>query len=394
MSNSHAHQPAHHHSAVHEQRTARGRETRRVALVSAVVNLLLSAAQVVIGLIANSAALVADGIHSASDLLSDVLVWFAARHASMAPDKDHPYGHGRFETAATLGLGILLTLVAIGIVWNGAERLFDTARPVPGQLAVLVAAIGIVAKEALYWYTIIVAKRLHSAMLRANAWHHRSDAISSVIVLIGVGGAVLGFSYMDALAAIVVGVMVAKIGWDLGWSALTELVDTALDEEQVAEAKRVIMAIDGVRSVHMLRTRRHGAEATADVHVQVAPRLSVSEGHMISQAVEDRMIEKVGSITDVTVHIDPEDDEDAPKCRGLPLRAEALATLEAAWNNAQVLPAQREIRLHYLGGKIEVELMLPLEGYVDAAATAVLRADLERAAREIPWFSRLRMLYG
>jgi len=394
MSNSHAHQPAHHHSAVHEQRTARGRETRRVALVSAVVNLLLSAAQVVIGLIANSAALVADGIHSASDLLSDVLVWFAARHASMAPDKDHPYGHGRFETAATLGLGILLTLVAIGIVWNGAERLFDTARPVPGQLAVLVAAIGIVAKEALYWYTIIVAKRLHSAMLRANAWHHRSDAISSVIVLIGVGGAVLGFSYMDALAAIVVGVMVAKIGWDLGWSALTELVDTALDEEQVAEAKRVIMAIDGVRSVHMLRTRRHGAEATADVHVQVAPRLSVSEGHMISQAVEDRMIEKVGSITDVTVHIDPEDDEDAPKCQGLPLRAEALATLEAAWNNAQVLPAQREIRLHYLGGKIEVELTLPLEGYVDAAATAALRADLERAAREIPWFSRLRMLYG
>ena len=394
MSKSHAHHHGQHHAAVHEQRTARGRETRRVALVSAVVNLLLSAAQVAVGLIANSAALVADGIHSASDLLSDVLVWFAARHASMAPDKDHPYGHGRFETAATLGLGILLTLVALGIVWNGVERLFDTGRPVPGQSAVLVAAVGIVAKEALYWYTIVAAKRLGSAMLRANAWHHRSDAISSVVVLIGVGGAVMGFSYMDALAAIVVGVMVAKIGWDLGWSALTELVDTALDEEQVGEAKRVIMAIDGVRSVHMLRTRRHGAEATADVHVQVAPRLSVSEGHMISQAVEDRMIEKVGSITDVTVHIDPEDDEDAPKCRGLPLRAEALATLEAAWKNAQLLPAQREIRLHYLGGKIEAELILPLEGYGDAAASAAMRADLERVAGEIPWFSRLRVLYG
>jgi len=394
MSKSHAHHHGQHHAAVHEQRTARGRETRRVALVSAVVNLLLSAAQVFVGLIANSAALVADGIHSASDLLSDVLVWFAARHASMAPDKDHPYGHGRFETAATLGLGILLTLVALGIVWNGVERLFDTGRPVPGQSAVLVAAVGIVAKEALYWYTIVAAKRLGSAMLRANAWHHRSDAISSVVVLIGVGGAVMGFSYMDALAAIVVGVMVAKIGWDLGWSALTELVDTALDEEQVGEAKRVIMAIDGVRSVHMLRTRRHGAEATADVHVQVAPRLSVSEGHMISQAVEDRMIEKVGSITDVTVHIDPEDDEDAPRCRGLPLRAEALATLEAAWKNAQLLPAQREIRLHYLGGKIEAELILPLEGYGDAAASAAMRADLERVAGEIPWFSRLRVLYG
>ena len=290
-----AHHHHQHHPGVHEQRTARGRDTRRVAIVSGAVNLLLSVAQVVIGLMANSAALVADGIHSASDLLSDILVWFAARHASMAPDKDHPYGHGRFETAATLGLGILLTLVALGIVWNGIERLLDVDRPIPGRIALLVAAAGIVAKESLYWYTIAIAKRLQSEMLRANAWHHRSDAISSVVVLIGVGGAVIGFSYMDALAAIVVGIMVAKIGWDLGWSALTELVDTALDEDQVGEAKRVIMGIDGVRSVHMLRTRRHGAEASADVHVQVAPRLSVSEGHMISQAVEDRMIEKVGA---------------------------------------------------------------------------------------------------
>ena len=132
MSTHHGH---HHHSAldVHEQRTERGRETRKVALVSGVVNLLLSLAQIIVGLLANSAALVADGIHSASDLLSDVLVWFAARHAAMAPDEDHPYGHGRFETAATLGLGILLILVALGIVWNGLERLFDADRATPGQ---------------------------------------------------------------------------------------------------------------------------------------------------------------------------------------------------------------------------------------------------------------------
>jgi cation diffusion facilitator family transporter len=397
MSKSHAHQHHHHHHpqvALHEQRTARGRETRRVALVSAVVNLLLSLAQIVIGLVANSAALVADGIHSASDLLSDILVWFTARHAAMAPDKDHPYGHGRFETAATLGLGILLTLVALGIVWNGAERLLDTERPVPGLLAVAIAAIGIVAKEALYWYTIVVARRLRSEMLRANAWHHRSDAISSVVVLIGVGGAVMGYTYMDALAAIVVGIMVAKIGWDLGWSALTELVDTALDEEQVVEAKRVIMGIDGVRSVHMLRTRRHGAEASADVHVQVAPRLSVSEGHMISQAVEDRVIEKVEAITDVTVHIDPEDDEDAPTCRGLPLRADALARLEATWAAVPKLPAQREMRLHYLAGKIEVELILPLAAFGDAGTAAELQAALEAAAADLPWLRRVRVLYG
>jgi cation diffusion facilitator family transporter len=378
---------------VGEQRTARGRATRRVAVVSGLVNFFLSLAQIAVGLIAGSAALVADGVHSASDLLSDILVWVAARHAAQAPDKDHPYGHGRFETAATLGLGILLALVALGIVWNGIERLFDVAQPVPEMIALIVAAVGIVAKESLYWYTIAVARRLKSDMLRANAWHHRSDAISSIVVLIGVGGAVLGFAYMDALAAIIVGLMVAKIGWDLGLGALTELVDTALDEREVAEASRVIMGIDGVRSVHMLRTRRHGAEASADVHVQVAPRLSVSEGHMISQAVEDRLIEKVGSITDVTVHIDPEDDETAPTCRGLPLRNEAQDALEAAWRQVDGLPARREIRLHYLGGEIDAELVLPLASFVDQAQTDRLRTALRRAAADHAWFRGLEILY-
>jgi cation diffusion facilitator family transporter len=383
-----------HHTDAHEQRTERGRETRKVAVVSGVVNLLLSLAQILVGLLAHSAALVADGIHSASDLLSDVLVWFAARHAAQAPDEDHPYGHGRFETAATLGLGILLTLVALGIVVNGVERLFDADRPVPGGVALLVAAIGIVAKESLYWYTILVARRLRSEMLRANAWHHRSDAISSVVVLIGVGGAVMGYSYMDAVAAILVGLMVAKIGWGLARGAMSELVDTALDEAQVAEAKAVIMAVDGVGSVHLLRTRTHGAEASADVHVQVSPHLSVSEGHMISQAVEDRLIQGVEAITDVTVHIDPEDDEDVPSCRGLPMRGEAVAALRDAWKGVDAVGNDSEIRLHYLSGRIEVELILPLSRLTDVEARAALESALTQAAHALPWFGRLRLLYG
>ena len=377
-----------------ERREQRGRESRRVTLVSGVTNLLMSSLQVVVGMLANSAALIADGIHSLSDLLSDVLVWFAARQAAQAPDRDHPYGHGRFETAATLGLGIILVLVALGIVANGVERLFAEQLVQPGLIALVVAGLGIAAKEGLYWYTLAAARRLKSEMLRANAWHHRSDAISSVVVLIGVGGAVAGFTYMDAIAAILVGAMVAKIGWDLGWSALTELVDTALDEAKVAEAKRVIMAIDGVRSVHMLRTRRHGAEASADVHVQVAPRLSVSEGHMISQAVEDRLIEKLEEITDVTVHIDPEDDEDAPPCRGLPLRNQAIGQLEAVWRRVGPMPAQYEVRLHYLGGRIEVELVLPLASSVEPEQTESQRQLLEAAARTLTWFRGLRILYA
>jgi cation diffusion facilitator family transporter len=376
------------------RRSERSRATRRVAVVTGVSNLLLSVAQVAVGLIANSAALVADGIHSASDLLSDILVWFAARQASQGPDKEHPYGHGRFETAATLALGILLVAVALGIVWAGLERLFEPERPIPGQIAIVVAAIGVALKESLYWYTIAVARRLQSDMLRANAWHHRSDAISSVVVLIGVGAALLGYPAMDAVAAIVVGLMVVKIGWDLGYAAMMELVDTALDEEQVNEAKRVIMAIDGVRSVHMLRTRRHGAEASADVHVQVPPRISVSEGHMISQAVEDRLIAQVGSITDVTVHIDPEDDESAPPSGQLPLRAEATRALEQAWQAVHVLPAQYELRLHYLAGRIDVEVVLPLAGFSGESGSERVQADLRGAAERLQWLGELRILYG
>lgn len=375
-------------------RSERGRETQRVAVVSAVVNVLLAVFQILVGLVAQSAALVADGVHSLSDLLSDVLVWAASRHAAQAPDTDHPYGHGRFETAATLGLGTLLVLVALGIVWNGFERLFDVARPTPGVLALAVAVLGIVAKESLYRYTMRVARRLGSEMLRANAWHHRSDAISSVIVLIGVGAAVSGYSAMDAIAAILVGLMVARIGWDLGFSALTELVDTALDEDQVAAAKRVIMGIDGVRSVHMLRTRRHGAEAAADVHVQVPPRITVSEGHMISQAVEDELLEKIDVISDVTVHIDPENDEDQLPCRGSPLREDVLRALEQEWAAIHLLPAQREYRLHYLDGRIDVELVLPLASYVDETSTRHMAERLTEAAGDVPWLGAIRILYG
>jgi hypothetical protein len=214
------------------------------------------------------------------------------------------------------------------------------------------------------------------------------------VVLVGVGGALLGFAYMDAIAAIIVGLMVIKIGWDLGFAAVTELVDTALEEEQVHEAERVIMGIDGVRSVHMLRTRRHGAEASADVHVQVPPRISVSEGHMISQAVEDRLIDRVDAISDVTVHIDPEDDENAPTCRGLPLRADATLALEQAWQVEHALPTQYELRLHYLSGRIDVEVVLPLASYADPSASSLLLTRMQGATSELSWMGDLRVLYG
>ncbi len=379
----------HHHGHAHlAERTG---ATQRVALVGALVNLVLTVVKLVVGTLANSAALVADGIHSLSDLASDALVWVAAHHAGHGPDQEHPYGHGRFETAATLGLGILLVLVALGIVWDAVADVFHHEQPIPGSLAIWAALFSILANEALYWYTIVVSRRINSQMLRANAWHHRTDAISSVVVLLGVAGAMAGWSYLDAVAAVVVGAMVAKIGWDLGWDAMQELVDSSLDEQTVQAAQQVILSIDGVRSVHMLRTRRHGHEGAADVHVQVAPHLSVSEGHMISQAVEDRLKSEVESITDVTVHIDPEDDEQAPPCGDLPLRSEALQQLYAQW---PALPESHTTRLHYLSGRIDVELVLPLAMYTDPQAASELQQQLAAGMETLPSFGRLSILYA
>ena len=374
----------------HAHLAERSKVTRRVTIVSGIVNLLLAVIKLVVGYVAHSAALIADGIHSLSDLLSDALVWFAAGHAGHGPDEEHPYGHGRFETAATLGLGILLVFVALGIVWDAVERSFHGEQPLPGLLALYAAGISILANEGLYWYTVIVANRINSKMLRANAWHHRTDAISSIVVLGGVAGAILGLPYLDAVAAVIVGAMVAKIGWDLGWGAVEELVDTALDEESVANAHKVILAVDGVRSVHMLRTRRHGHEASADVHVQVEPRISVSEGHMISQAVEDQLKASVEAITDVIVHIDPEDDEQAPPCSGLPLRTEALARLKLLWPE---LPESYEIVLHYLSGSIDIELLIPVQQLENVAQAKEYKRALKEALQKDKAFGELNLLY-
>ena len=264
----------------------------------------------------------------------------------------------------------------------------------PGAIALAVAVVSVIAKESIYQYTKHAAVKLRSNMLMANAWHSRSDAISSIVVVIGVGGAMMGYPYLDAVAAIAVAVMIAKIGIDLIRASSKELIDTALEPDVVETIRKEIIGVDGVRALHMLRSRRSGGDALVDLHLQVDPRISVSEGHQIGDTVRRRLLQRVDEVTDVTVHIDPEDDESLPTCRGLPLRAEAMDALEAAWQAVQAAPAQREVRLHYLAGKIDVELMLPLTSFVDTATTAKLQTRLAEAARELEWFGDLRIVYG
>ncbi len=373
----------------------RRRAVTRTALAGAISNLLLSALKVGVGWVGNSHALVADGIHSLSDLASDVLVWVAGHHASRGPDEEHPYGHARYETMATLALGLLLFLVALGLGWDAVERLFapeDLAQP--AWITLYAAALSIFVKEWLYWYTRAYAIRVKSDMLRANAWHHRSDAISSVVVLVGVAGTLAGLPYLDAVAACIVAAMIAKIAWDLGMDAVRELVDTGLEPERLAAVRETILNVGGVRDIHLLRTRTLGGTASTDVHVLVDPYISVSEGHMISVQVERELKRKIDEISDVTVHIDSEDDSSTAPTQDLPGRRAALARLAALWSDVPGLASRERVQLHYLGGRIQVEVFLPGSDAQQArSADALYERALEALSKDAV-FGDLRIYYG
>jgi len=373
----------------------RTRETIRVTLIGSVVDLLLGVAKIFVGIVGHSQGLIADGIHSLSDLGTDIVVIYAARHAGRGADEDHPYGHARIETAATVALGVALVVVAVGIAIDAGTRLFSPGRLMhPGWLALSVAAVSVVAKEAIYQYTMVYARKHRSDILRANAWHSRSDAISSVIVVIGVIGTMVGLNYLDALAAIGVALMIIKIGWGLIWHSLRELVDTGLDHDRIEAIRDTILSVDGVSSLHNLRTRRMGSDALADVHIQVNPSISVSEGHQISEAVRKILIDKIEELTDVTVHIDIEDDQAAQRTIELPLRSEMIRRAMHCFRNIDEANEIDQITVHYHDGKVQLELLLPLDRARDPDAAARLGQRFNDAALEDELISRVDIRFA
>ncbi|WP_024326637.1 cation diffusion facilitator family transporter [Thioalkalivibrio sp. AKL19] len=355
----------------------RYRDTRRVTLVGATVNSVLAVAQLLSGWLLNSQALVADGVHTLSDLVTDGVVLFAARKASASPDQDHPYGHARIETLATVIVGVFLAFAGLGIAWAAGSRLVEPeAMTGPANMAIFFAALTLVAKEGLYQYTHRVAKRLRSRMLDANAWHHRTDAISSLFVLVGVGAAVAGFPWADALAALIVALFILHIAGRLIVRAAAELIDTGLEPEKVDRIHRTITDVPGVKDAHMLRTRRHGSDVVADVHIQVAPMISVSEGHRIADAVFHAVTDEHDRINDITVHVDPENDAEQARSSALPLRPTLVEALREAWADTPELDAVEHLSLHYLGGRVHMTVTLRLDG-------ATASADLEARAQAL-----------
>jgi cation diffusion facilitator family transporter len=371
-----------HAGAVDATDPERYRASRRVTWTSVVLNLVLTTAQVIVGIVGHSQALVADGVHTLSDLITDGMVLLAIRHSAKAADDEHPYGHARIETAVTLALGIMLAAVAAGIAWRAGHRWLFDPNPftVPSMMTLWVALLTLAVKEGLYRYTARTAARYGSAMLRANAWHHRSDAISSLVVVAGIGGARFGYAYLDAVAAIVVSLLIARIGIGLGWQALRELIDTGLDLEDRDAIRGVIQDVSGVKALHLLRTRRMGGQAFVDVHIRVDRTLSVSEGHQIGEVVRRRLIQQIAPVSDVMVHIDTEEDDAGELEPGLPLRAEIEKRLSRYFADIPQAQSIDQTLLHYGKDHVDVELRLPLSTVDTTKEAQALGRRFARAA--------------
>jgi cation diffusion facilitator family transporter len=342
--------------------TSRYRQTRSIAVWGGLKNILLAGLKIIFGITGHSHGLLADGIHSLSDLIVDSVVIIASKFSNKAADEDHPYGHGRIETAATVFLALILATAGFAIIINAFITI--TAfhiNIVPAQIVLWIALSSVMLNELLYFWTKHVANQIKSRLLMTNAWHHRSDSVSSVAVALGVIGAWLGFPKLDAVAAIIVGLMILKIAWDFGWQSIRELVDTALSIEETEKIRSFIKEIPGVKAIHQLRTRSIAGSIFCDVHVLVDPSISVSEGHYIGQEVDQRLIASFPDITDVTVHIDTEDDELINPSYNLPGRATLQKILKKHWQNLLPEIAINMAVFHYLDGKVIIELKLPME---------------------------------
>ena len=277
----------------------------RSTWVSVVVNIGLSATQITVGVLAKSQGLIADGVHSLSDLVGDFVVLFASHHGRKDADADHPYGHQRFETAASLALGVLLLGVGVGMLWAAFRKLEapETVQQVH-VVALWVAGAALVAKELLFRYMLAVAKRVKSSLLVANAWHARSDAASSLVVSIGIIGNLAGYPILDPIAALIVGFLVAKMGWGFGWDALHDLMDRSVDEQEVEAIRRTLLETPGVSGVHDVRTRKMGDLIVVDAHLEVDAAISVEAGHDIAVAARQRVLQR-HRVLNLMTHVDP-----------------------------------------------------------------------------------------
>ncbi|KAI3425514.1 ZT_dimer domain-containing protein, partial [Psidium guajava] len=400
-----------------------GEEGERIFRLGLAADVCLATGKAVTGYLSGSTAIIADAAHSVSDVvLSGVALW-SYKAANVPKDKDHPYGHGKFETLGALGISCMLLATAGGIAWHALDLLLGLLSATPeivnhsvlnehvnnhhhdGHhhgidmehpiLALSVTVISISTKEGLYWITKRAGERQGSGLMKANAWHHRADAISSVVALVGVGGSILGIKFLDPLAGLVVSGMIFKAGLESGYQSILELVDAAIPAEELDPIKKTILNVEGVKGCHHFRGRRAGSSLYLDVHIEVDPFVSVSAAHGVGETVRHRIYECHPEVTEVFIHIDPStsqfsptkvDEQELSKGLVVPNRSNCVddKAIETVVQNAVSSKLSKQmvverITHHVLQGKVllEVEVSMPPEMLIRDAMEVAKEAEEE-----------------
>jgi cation diffusion facilitator family transporter len=372
----------------------KSKEAQRITIYGAIIDIILGIIKVVIGVFAHSHALVVDGIHSFSDLFTDIFVILIAKYAHEEPDEEHPYGHGRFETLGTVAMGTILIGVSGIIAYENIVKLFvATSFVVPAWPAIIAALLSVILKEWAYWFQLKVGKKINSPLIIANAWHSRSDALSSLAVLIGLIFAMVGMPWLDVVMAVVVAIMIGKIGWDLLWSAVKDLVDTSLEPKLMEQIKDKILSVYGVKSMHNLRSRRVGDKAILDVNIEVSHHITASEAHEIATYVSVEVVKAFDEVVDITVHADVEDDSEEGVMFTsvdrdlLPLRDEVEKELFSRIETPDIL----HVDLHYNGPKMVVDLMFDKE-HLDKVFNEEFKEYINKQCSDIVWLEKVQVL--
>ena len=375
---------------MHPHDEERYRLNQRATLVGAISNTGLALIKIILGLLGRSPALFADGLHSLSDLLCDGLVLVATYYGKADADANHPYGHKRIETIATFGLGLILFFIGLSVCGDGAFRILHSTHQKPNFYTLWIALISVIVNEVVFRYQRNVARHIGSDLLHANAAHRRSDTLSSLVVVIGIAGALAGWPFLDTLAAMFVGLLIITAGIRWAWSALYELSDAGIDSKTLYEIQKSIEQTGGVLHMHQLRTRKMAEKIILDVHIEIPLYSSASEGHYISECVRVKLMKSHPNISDVTVHVDTENHPEGipPK---LPLsRADLLNQLMPLWTKTISESAIHQMTLHYIGGGIEIELQL-LKTQTQASPEE-LHAAFENSIRSVTGIRRITLL--
>ncbi|MDH3974030.1 MAG: cation-efflux pump [Deltaproteobacteria bacterium] len=344
----------------------------KITWIGIFANLVLALVKLVAGIFGKSEALIADAAHSLSDLLSDFVVLASLKIARRPIDEDRPYGYGRVETVGTGVLGIILIVAGIGIFWDALITIREGIDYLPTYIALAGAFLSILVKEILYRYTVRVGERTGSPSVIANAWHHRSDAFSSVATFVGIGAAMMGWPIFDPLAAIIVTVLIVKAGWNISRDSFRDIIDTAVEKDVRNNIIRAALSVSGALSYHDLKTRKTGSEILVDIHIEVDSKMNVMDAHNIADGVRDSIIEHVRNVADVLVHIDPEGENDGI-IYSVPDR-DLLEKVRNAALGTDGIKNCRDIRLHYVENNIIVNLSVEIspeltikEGYARVA---------------------------